>query len=144
MTARDDNAARPSALGRGLDTLMGDRDAQGGTEKKGIRGTDNDRTREAGGTERMQETGQAGRSASANEADFSNDARAKQQDTEYRHPSQPSPQGDNLQSARPPASGIAVVSGLIAGGAAGAVAIAAFALLGVRAVLSMQRRNRLF
>ena len=30
------------------------------------------------------------------------------------------------------------------GGAAGAVALAAFALLGVRAVLSMQRRNRLF
>ena len=47
-------------------------------------------------------------------------------------------------SRRPPESGIAVVSGLIAGGAAGAVAIAAFALLGVKAVLSMQRRNRLF
>ena len=48
------------------------------------------------------------------------------------------------RGARPPESGIAVVSGLIAGGAAGAVAIAAFALLGVKAVLSMQRRNRLF
>lgn len=35
MIARDDNtAARPTALGRGLDTLMGERDVQGGTEKK--------------------------------------------------------------------------------------------------------------
>ena len=135
MIARDDNtAARPTALGRGLDTLMGERDVQGGTEKKSARGTDNGRAQDAG------ETAQAEASSSVGHSDG---AGFRQQDGEPS-PSHPSPHGNNSQNARPQASGIAVVSGLIAGGAAGAVAIAAFALLGVRAVLSMQRRNRLF
>ena len=138
MIARDDNtAARPTALGRGLDTLMGERDVQGGTEKKGARGTDNGRAQEAGDTDRTRETDQAEASPSVGHSDG---AGFRQQDGEPS-PSHPSPHGNNSQNARPPASGIAVVSGLIAGGAAGAVAIAAF---GVRAVLSMQRRNRLF
>lgn len=141
MIARDDNtAARPTALGRGLDTLMGERDVQGGTEKKGARGTDNGRAQEAGDTDRTRETDQAEASSSVGHSDG---AGFRQQDGEPS-PSHPSPHGNNSQNARPPASGIAAVSGLIAGGAAGAVAIAAFALLGVRAVLSMQRRNRLF
>lgn len=106
MTARDDNTARPTALGRGLDTLMGDRDAQGADR--------------------------ADRPSSTGKTDHPDRTEAAHQDAEGDRPSQP------------PESGIAVVSGLIAGGAAGAVAIAAFALLGVKAVLSMQRRNRLF
>lgn len=118
MTARDDNPARPSALGRGLDTLMGDHDAQGA-----------DRTGQPSG-----------------KADHPDCTGAAHPDAKgSNHPSQPPvPCKESRQGARPPESGIAVASGLIAGGAAGAVAIAAFALLGVRAVLSMQRRNRLF
>ena len=135
MIARDDNTA-----GRGLDTLMGERDVQGGTEKKSARGTDNGRAQDAGDTDRTRETDQAEASSSVGHSDG---AGFRQQDGEPS-PSHPSPHGNNSQNARPQASGIAVVSGLIAGGAAGAVAIAAFALLGVRAVLSMQRRNRLF
>ena len=115
MTARDDNAARPTALGRGLDTLMGDRDAQG-----------------------------ADRPSSTGKADHPDRTEAAHQDAEGDRPSQPPVPCKEDRGARPPESGIAVVSGLIAGGAAGAVAIAAFALLGVKAVLSMQRRNRLF
>ena len=118
MTARDDNTARPTALGRGLDTLMGDRDAQS-----------DDR---------------AGQPSSTGKADHPDRTEAAHQDAEGNRPSQPPVPCKEDRGARPPESGIAVVSGLIAGGAAGAVAIAAFALLGVRAVLSMQRRNRLF
>ena len=119
MTARDDNAARPTALGRGLDTLMGDRDAQGADR--------------------------ADRPSSPGKADHPDRTEAARQDAEGNRPSQPPvPCKEDRQGTRPPESGIAVVSGLIAGGAAGAVAIAAFALLGVKAVLSMQRRNRLF
>lgn len=119
MTARDDNAARPTALGRGLDTLMGDRDAQGADR--------------------------ADRPSSTGKADHPDCTGAAHPNAEGSRPSQPPvPRKEDQQGARPPESGIAVVSGLIAGGAAGAVAIAAFALLGVRAVLSMQRRNRLF
>ena len=43
--------------------------------------------------------------------------------------------------ARPASHSVALVGGLVAGGAAGAVAIAAFVLLGVKAVLSMERRR---
>lgn len=118
MTARDDNAARPTALGQGLDTLMGDRDAQGADR--------------------------ADRPSSTGKADHPDRTEAAHQDAEGDRPSQPPVPCKEDRGARPQASGIAVVSGLIAGGAAGAVAIAAFALLGVRAVLSMQRRNRLF
>lgn len=119
MTARDDNAARPTALGRGLDTLMGDRDAQGADR--------------------------ADRPSSTGKADHPDRTEAARQDAEGNRPSQPPvPCKEDRQGTCPPESGIAVVSGLIAGGAAGAVAIAAFALLGVKAVLSMQRRNRLF
>lgn len=118
MTARDDNAARPTALGRGLDTLMGDRDAQG--------------------------PDRADRPSSTGKADHPDRTEAAHQDAEGDRPSQPPVPCKEDRGARPPESGIAVVSGLIAGGAAGAVAIAAFALLGVKAVLSMQRRNRLF
>ena len=118
MTARDDNAARPTALGRGLDTLMGDRDAQGADR--------------------------ADRPSSTGKADHPDRTEAAHQDAEGDRPSQPPVPCTEDRGARPPESGIAVVSGLIAGGAAGAVAIAAFALLGVKAVLSMQRRNRLF
>ena len=118
MTARDDNAARPTALGRGLDTLMGDRDAQGADR--------------------------ADRPSSTGKADHPDRTEAAHQDAEGDRPSQPPVPCKEDRGARPPESGIAVVSGLIAGGAAGAVAIAAFALLGVKAVRSMQRRNRLF
>ena len=118
MTARDDNTARPTALGRGLDTLMGDHDAQGADR--------------------------ADRPSSTGKTDHPDRTEAARQDAEGNRPSQPPVPCKEDRGARPPESGIAVVSGLIAGGAAGAVAIAAFALLGVRAVLSMQRRNRLF
>ena len=65
MIARDDNtAARPTALGRGLDTLMGERDVQGGTEKKSARGTDTGRAQDAGDTDRTRETDQAEASSS--------------------------------------------------------------------------------
>ena len=43
--------------------------------------------------------------------------------------------------ACPASHSVALVGGLVAGGAAGAVAIAAFVLLGVKAVLSMERRR---
>lgn len=118
MTARDDNTTRPSVLGRGLDTLMGDHDAQS-----------DDRI---------------GQPSSTGKADHPDRTEAAHQDAEGDRPSQPPAPCKEDRGARPPESGIAVVSGLIAGGAAGAVAIAAFALLGVKAVLSMQRRNRLF
>ncbi len=87
----------------------------------------------------------AGRPSSTGKADHPDRTEAAHQDAEGDRPLQPPvPSHGAIENARPPESGIAVVSGLIAGGAAGAVAIAAFALLGVRAVLSMQRRNRLF
>ena len=43
--------------------------------------------------------------------------------------------------ARPASRSVALVGGLVAGGAAGAAAVAAFVLLGVKAVLSMERRR---
>ena len=113
MTARDDNAARPTALGRGLDTLMGDRDAQGADR--------------------------ADRPSSTGKADHPDRTEAAHQDAEGDRPSQPPVPCKEDRGARPPESGIAVVSGLIAGGAAGAVAIAAFALLGVKAAQLAQK-----
>lgn len=43
--------------------------------------------------------------------------------------------------ACPASYSVALVGGLVAGGAAGAVAVAAFVLLGMKAVLSMERRR---
>lgn len=89
MNAKE-GSTRPGALGRGLDTLMG-----------------NEEDRDA---------------TSAPEA-------------------QEAPEALRCQDrAHPHGQGACLVGGLIASGAAGAVAVAAFTLLGVKAVLSMGRR----
>ena len=85
MNAKE-GSARPAALGRGLDTLMG-----------------NEEERDA--------------------PSAAPDAR-RCQDPDHAH-----------------GKSAGLVGGLIAGGAAGAVAVAAFTLLGVRAVLAMGRRR---
>ncbi len=51
------------------------------------------------------------------------------------------PSAPERTEARCSCSSTAMVGGLIAGGAAGTVAVAAFVLLGVKAVLSMERRR---
>lgn len=79
MNAKE-GSARPAALGRGLDTLMG-----------------NEEERDA-------------------------------------------PSAAGTSEARPCGHGACLVGGLIASGAAGALAVAAFTLLGVRAVLAMGHR----
>ena len=95
MNAKE-GSARPAALGRGLDTLMGneeERDAPSAAETPdGPEGPHRPATPDA----------------------------RRCQDPEHAH-------GKS--------------AGLIAGGAAGAVAVAAFTLLGVRAVLAMGRRR---
>ncbi|WP_101722447.1 hypothetical protein [Eggerthella timonensis] len=78
MNAKE-GSARPAALGRGLDTLMG-----------------NEEERDA-------------------------------------------PSAAGISEERPCGHGACLVGGLIASGAAGALAVAAFTLLGVRAVLAMGR-----
>ena len=52
-----------------------------------------------------------------------------------------SPATPECPEARLTSRSVALVGGRVAGGAAGAVAVAAFVLLGVKAVLSMERRR---
>lgn len=108
MNAKE-GSARPAALGRGLDTLMGneeERDAPSAAETPdGPEGPHRPATPDA----------------------------RRCQDPEHAH-----------------GKSAGLVGGLIAGGAAGAVAVAAFTLLGVRAVLAMapsvnaNRERRIF
>lgn len=99
MNAKE-GSARPAALGRWLDTLMG-----------------NEEERDAPSAEETPD-GPEGPHRPATP-----DAR-RCQDPEHAH-----------------GKSAGLVGGLIAGGAAGAVAVAAFTLLGVRAVLAMGRRR---
>ena len=108
MNAKE-GSTRPAALGRGLDTLMGN-----GAENA----ADNP------------ETGSDVSHAAANHPEAPGAARPE---TEPASPSAPVGEQSLGKHA-------GLVGGLIAGGAAGAVAIAAFSLLGVKAVLSMSRR----
>lgn len=98
MNAKE-GSARPAALGRGLDTLMGneeERDAPSAVE-----------------TSEMPEASE---------------------------PSEASEPRRCRGGERPHGQGACLVGGLIASGAAGAVVVATFTLLGVKAVLSMGRR----
>lgn len=108
MNAKE-GSTRPGALGRGLDTLMGNEDESA---------ADNP------------ETGGDVSHAAANDPKAPCGA---QPDTEPASPSAP-------VGEQSPIGHAGLVSALIAGGAAGAVVIAAFSLLGVKAVLSMSRR----
>lgn len=95
MNAKE-GSTRPGALGRGLDTLMG-----------------NEEDRDATSAPEAQEAPER----------------------------QEAPEALRCQDrAHPHGQGACLVGGLIASGAAGAVAVAAFTLLGVKAVLSMGRR----
>lgn len=108
MNAKE-GSGRPAALGRGLDTLMG-----------------NEEERDA---------------PCASDASVAPDA--------SEAPESPGmPDAPDASGARPcrgrghrHGHGACLVGGLIASGAAGAVAVAAFTLLGVRAVLAMGRRR---
>ncbi len=117
------SAPRSSALGRGLDTLMGD----DGKRSEDAPRDESDRKPNAG-------TGASLEAAGAGRAD----AAAK---------NGLGPEGSDETAIyvyeRSPC--IAARAGcLIAAGAAGAIAISAFALLGVKAVLTMERGKRLF
>ena len=116
MNAREHTTTRPGALGRGLDTLMGSEETAPESEK-------------TSGT-----SGSAPDNKSTNaprpdgDADAASDALTEPLVVVYDH-----------APGKPLAPEAPLVAGLIAGGAAGAVAVGAFALLGVKAVLSMQR-----
>ena len=96
MNAKE-GSARPAALGRGLDTLMGN--------------------------EEERDAPSAAETPEGPHRPATPDAR-RCQDPEHAH-----------------GKSAGLVGGLIAGGAARAVAVAAFTLLGVRAVLAMGRRR---
>ncbi len=104
MNAKE-GSGRPAALGRGLDTLMG-----------------NERERDAPCASDASAVPEAPEAHGMPDAPEASDARpCRGQGHRHGH-------------------GARVVGGLIASGAAGAVAVAAFTLLGVRAVLAMGRR----
>ena len=118
MTARDDNAARPTALGRGSTPSWATATNREPTGPIGLQAPAKPTIRTAPKPRTKRPRATAPRSRLFHARRIEERARPK---------------------AASPSS-----AGVIAGGAAGAVAIAAFALLGVKAVLSMQRRNRLF
>lgn len=111
MNAKE-GSTRPGALGRGLDTLMGN----DGESVADIPGTGDDISHAVNDLE------------TPYGAHFT--ARAE---------TEPTPLSATA-GMQPLVGHAGLVGGLIAGGAAGAVAIAAFSLLGVKAVLSMSRR----
>lgn len=105
MNAKE-GSARPAALGRGLDTLMG-----------------NEEERDAPCAPEASDAPETAETHEMPDEPETPDARpCREQGHRHGH-------------------GACLVGGLIASGAAGAVAIAAFTLLGVRAVLAMGRRR---
>lgn len=104
MNAKE-GSGRPAALGRGLDTLMG-----------------NEEERDAPCASDAPTAPDASESPGMPNAPEASDARPCR-GSGHRH-----------------GHGACLVGGLIASGAAGAVAVAAFTLLGVRAVWAMGRR----
>lgn len=113
MNAKE-GSNRPAALGRGLDTLMGRDDDVQEDWKEAQEAVEGDEFQELDGVEAPEEPGREQRPAP--------DAPARRKDRSVE-------------------KNACLVGGLIASGAAGAVAVAAFTLLGVRAVLSMSRRR---
>lgn len=136
-----DSSTRPGALGRGMDALMGDGETRNTEEEH--------RGKAEGKPEKI-------------EADRRNDSPGTSNDesaapaTENRRQADdrdPSGAGDDIDSEEEGGSAIYIYDRspfdacpvrLIASGAAGAIVVAACALVGVKAVLSMERSGRLF
>lgn len=116
MNAREHTTTRPGALGRGLDTLMGSEETAPESEKT------------SGTPSNTPDDRSANSPRPDGDADATADPLTEPLVVVYDH-----------APRKPFAPEAPLVAGLIAGGAAGAVAIGAFALLGVKAVLSMQR-----
>lgn len=117
------SAPRSSALGRGLDTLMSDDSKR---SEDALR--DESHQKPNAGTGASSEAAGAGQADAATKDGFSPEG--SDETTIYVYDRSP------CVAAR--------VGCLIAAGAAGAIAISTFALLGVKAVLSMERGRRLF
>lgn len=142
MSAKEtrDGSARPGALGRGMDALMGD-----------------DEARSAGEARRGKEDGEPEKNEGARRektADAPDDGAPGPEPADRRQDGQRGASGAG-DGAVADDEGATIYlydrspfgscpARLIASGAAGAVAIAACVLVGVKAVLSMERSGRLF
>lgn len=143
MSAKEtrDNSTRPGALGRGMDALMGDDETRNTEEAH--------RDKADGEPEKIEEAHRTD-SPGASDDESTEPAAPNRRQVNDQASSVAEDNVDNEEEGgttiyiydRSPFDSCPVR--LVAGGAAGAIAVAACVLVGVKAVLSMERSGRLF
>lgn len=143
MSAKEtkDGGTRPGALGRGMDALMGDDGTRNTEEAHRDKADDeSEKIEEARRTDAPgASNGESAEPAAANRRQVNDRASsgAKEDGEEYEK------EGATVYIYDRSPFGSCPVR-LVASGAAGAIAVAACVLVGVKAVLSMERSRRLF